>query len=181
MINILTGPVHSGKTTLLRDTLSVLRGNNLRVDGYLSEAIWENKEFVGYDLVDLKEQTRHLFIRKHGREDWQRIGPFYFLPGTLDAAKKIIRRGKKEDICIVDEVGPLELKGMGVWPALEELLTTPGQNALLVVRDSILKEFIGNFQKHHFVVYDISQNRSPDLFAGSLLRDIEERKKTGQK
>jgi len=147
VINILTGPVHSGKTTFLKNSIPILREKNLGIDGYLSEAAWENKEFIGYDLVDLKE-NRHLpFIRKQGQQEWLRIGHFFFLPETLDIAKIIIRRSKKEGLCVVDEVGPLELKGKGVWPALEDVLMIPEQDLLLVVREAILKDFIGKMQR----------------------------------
>jgi nucleoside-triphosphatase THEP1 len=176
VINILTGPVHSGKTTLLKNTIPVLREKNFRVDGYLSDAIWKNEEFMGYDLIDLKDHRYHPFIRKQGQQDWQRIGPFFFLPGTLDIAKKIIHRSKKADLCVVDEVGPLELTGKGVWPILKDILMFPNPHLLLIVRDSILKKFIGNIQRGDFVVYDIEQNKTPARLAESLSQDIEKRR-----
>lgn len=181
MINILTGPVHSGKTTFLKNAIPVLRGRNFEIDGYLSEAIWKDKEFFGYDLVDLKDQRYHPFIRKQGQQDWQRIGPFFFLPGTLDIAKKIIRRSKKADLCVVDEVGPLELTGKGVWPALEDVLMIPKQDVLLVVRESILENFLGKIQRDDFVVYDIKKKKKPLRMAESLMQDLEKRRKSEQK
>jgi nucleoside-triphosphatase THEP1 len=176
VINILTGPVHSGKTTFLKNTIPLLREKNFRIDGYLSDAIWKNKEFIGYDLIDLKDHRYHPFIRKQGQQDWQRIGPFFFLPKTLDIAKKIIHRSKKADLCVVDEVGPLELTGKGVWPILKDILMFPNPHLLLIVRDSILKKFIGNIQRDDFVVYDIEQNKTPARLAESLSQDIEKRR-----
>jgi nucleoside-triphosphatase THEP1 len=181
VINILTGPVHSGKTTLLKNTIPVLREKNFRVDGYLSDAIWKNEEFIGYDLIDLKDHRYHPFIRKQGQQDWQRIGPFYFLPRTLDIAKKIIHRSKKADLCVVDEVGPLELTGKGVWPILKDILMIPKQDVLLVVRESLLKNFMEKIQRDDFVVYDIEQNKKPLGMAESLMQDLEKRKKSEQK
>jgi nucleoside-triphosphatase THEP1 len=181
VINILTGPVHSGKTTLIKNTIPALLEKNFRIDGYLSEAIWKSNEFLGYNLLDLKDHRYHPFIRKQGQEEWQKIGPFFFLPGTLDIAKKIIHRSKKADLCVVDEVGPLELKGKGVWPALKDVLMFPHPHLLLVVRDSILKKFTGNIQRDDFVVYDIEQNKKPARLAESLLRDIEKRRRSEQK
>jgi len=180
-MHILTGPVHSGKTTLLKNIVSSLKEKDLSIDGYLSEAIWENKELIGYNLLDLKDRQYHPFIRKQGQQDWQRIGPFFFLPGTLDIAKKIIRRSEKVDLCLVDEVGPLELKGKGVWPALKDALLFPNPHLLLAVRDSILKKFIGNIQRDDFVVYDIKENKTPVRLAESLVQDLEKRRKSEQK
>ncbi|UCE40978.1 MAG: hypothetical protein JSV17_16295 [Candidatus Aminicenantes bacterium] len=181
MINILTGPVHSGKTTLLKTIIPVLRGKNIRIDGYLSEAVWKDEKFLGYDLLDLKDQHQQPFIRKKGQQGWQRIGPFYFLPGMLDVAEKIIHRSKNENLCVVDEVGPLELKGNGVWQALEEILMIPEQGVLLVVRESILKDFLEKIQRDDFKVYDIGQEIQPIRMVESLMQNLEKRRQSEAK
>lgn len=181
MINILTGPVHSGKTSLLKNTIPVLRENKFRIDGYLSEAVWKSEEFLGYKLVDLGNHRDHPFILKQGQQEWQKIGSFFFLPETLALAKKIIRRSEKSDLCIVDEVGPLELSGKGVWPVLEDMLTLLHPHFLLVIRDSIVEKVLDKFQRDDFVVYDIEQNKKPLRMAKSLMKDLEKRKKSEQK
>lgn len=173
MIYILTGPVHSGKTTLLKNTIPMLRKQNFRIDGYLSESIWQNEEILGYNLFDLKDIQSHPFIRKHGREDWETIGPFSLLPETLEKAKKIIRRSPCSDLCVVDEVGPLELTGNGVWPALKDVLILGKLHFFLIVRDSILKSFLEKIQRDDFAIYDIEQEKTPSRMAASLLRDFE--------
>ena len=150
----------------------MLKEKKLRIDGYLSEAVWEKEKFIGYDLADLKENRLFPFIRKEGQEEWEKIGSFFFLPETLDLAKKIIRRSKKEDLCLVDEVGPLELKGQGVWPALEDVLMIPEQDLLLVMRESIMKDFIRKMQRDDFIVYDIEQNKTPLRMVESLVQNL---------
>jgi len=181
VINILTGPVHSGKTTLLKSTIPVLREKKFRIAGYLSEATWKNDEFLGYDLVDLEDHRNHPFIRKHGQQDWQRIGSFFFLPETLDLAKNIIHRSEKADLCIVDEVGPLELSGKGVWPALENILKFPHSHLLLVVRDSILDDMLDKIQREDFIVFDIEQKKKPLHLANSLLQGLDKRRESKKK
>ena len=172
MINILTGPVHTGKTSLLKNTIPVLRKKNFMIDGYLSESIWENQEILGYNLFDLRDLRSHPFIRKQGQEDWETTGPFSLLPETLEIAKKIIRRSPSSDLCVVDEVGPLELKGDGVWPALEDVLILDKPHFFLIVRDSILKIFLEKIQRDDFVLYDIEQEKTSSRMAASLLRDL---------
>lgn len=181
MINILTGPVHSGKTTLLKNTIPVLREKNFRVDGYLSEAIWKNKDFLGYDLFDWMGNTSHPFILKKGQQEWQKIGPYFFLPETLDLAKKIIRRSENADLCVVDEVGPLEVSGKGVWPALENILRSLEPHLFLVARNSIVDMVLDKIQREDFVVYDIEQGIKPIYLANSLMLDLEKRRESEQK
>jgi len=178
VINILSGPVHSGKTTLLKNTLSSLKKQNLTIDGYISEALWEKKEFLGYNLFDLKSRQSHSFIRKEGKEQWEKIGPFFFLPETMDLAKKIIHRSQKADLCVVDEVGPLELKGKGVWPALNDALILFKPHFLLIVRGSILDRFLGEIHTNDVVVYNIEQKITPSLMAEFILQNCKKRRKS---
>jgi nucleoside-triphosphatase THEP1 len=179
VIHILTGPVHSGKTTFLNNIIPLLRGKNLKIDGYLSKALWENEEFIGYDLVDLRDHENYPFIRKEGSEKWERIGSFFFRPKTLDIAKKIIHRCGQADLFIIDEVGPLELNDKGIWPALMDVLTIPEQHLLLVVRDSILEDLIEKMQREDYMVYDIKKNKLPDRMEESLMKGLEKRKELG--
>ncbi|MCK4431759.1 MAG: hypothetical protein KAW19_10725, partial [Candidatus Aminicenantes bacterium] len=97
MIYILTGPVHSGKTSLLKKVFHELKKKEVKIDGFLSEVVWENQEAVGYNLFDLREEKAVPFIRRRGEENWQKIGPYFFLPEGLAQAQEIIFRGKDAD------------------------------------------------------------------------------------
>ncbi len=178
MINILTGPVNSGKTTLLKNTLSSLNEKDLAIDGYLSEAVWEKNDFLGYDLYDLKDHRHHPFIRKKGQEEWQSIGPFFFQPESLDIAKHIIRRSGKADLCVVDEVGPLELEGKGVWPAIAKVLKLSQVDFLLVIRSSVLENFLARIKRSDTQVFSIEQKNIQTVLARSLLSDIKRRRRS---
>ena len=177
MINILTGPVHSGKTTLLKNILSSLEERNFPIDGYLSEAVWAQDDFLGYDLYDLKNHRHYPFIRKEGRKEWQSIGPFYFQPESLDTARGIIRRGEKAELCIVDEVGPLELEAKGVWPALGDVLTRLRTDYLLVVRDSILENFLARIEREDTRVFSIGEKNTHTFLKEKLLSDLRKRRR----
>lgn len=155
MIFILTGPVHSGKTTLLKKIVYELKEEKFNIDGFLSEAILKNKETVGYDLFDLKKEKSIPFIRRKGEKDWQRMGLYFFIPQGLAEAKEIILRSKDADISVVDEVGPLELSGKGFWPALEQIILKPLTSCLLVVRINILEDFLAMMGKKEVKIFDI--------------------------
>lgn len=155
MVFILTGPVHSGKTTLLKKVVYELKEQKIKIDGFLSEAILKNKETVGYDLFDLKEEKSIPFIRRTEEKNWQRIGLYFFIPQGLAEAKKIILRGKDADISVVDEVGPLELYEKGFWPALKQVIFLPLTSYLLVVRINILEDFLATLGKSEVKVFDI--------------------------
>jgi nucleoside-triphosphatase THEP1 len=116
-IDILTGQVQSGKTTLLRKITLELEEKGIGVGGYLNLSVYEKSLLIGYDLYDLKKKTKHPFLRKRGQRNWEKIGPYSFFPKTLQQAKSIILQTNSIDICVIDEIGPYELEGKGLWPA----------------------------------------------------------------
>lgn len=155
MIFILTGPVHSGKTTLLKKVVWELKGQKYRIEGFLSEAVLKKEETVGYDLFDLKEEKSIPFIRKIGEKEWQKIGSYFFIPQGLAEAEKIILRGKEADILVVDEVGPLELSGKGFWPALKQVVFQPLTSFLFVMRINVLEGFLEMLGEGEVKIFNI--------------------------
>jgi nucleoside-triphosphatase THEP1 len=156
VIHILTGPVHSGKTTLLQNVTNQLKSQNITVAGFLSLYTKDKDQFIGYDLYDLKRDARTPFIRKTGEKHWQRIGPYFFIPESLDHAQSIIRRSTKADICVIDEVGPLELEGKGLWPALKEVIALSIPEYIFVVRETILDSWLKRLGEIPMKIFDIS-------------------------
>jgi nucleoside-triphosphatase THEP1 len=141
MICVLTGPIQSGKTSTLEAILEQVIDRGIVAHGFLSRRVLEKGETVGYDLFDLQERNGIPFLRKTGKADWQRIGPWSLIPSGLERAEKIIREGKEADLLVVDEVGPLELEGGGLWPALERDVLGREGLSLLVVRERLLESF----------------------------------------
>ena len=142
MIFVLSGPVHGGKTTFLERSLARWAACGLPFGGYLSVAVTGASGATGYDLLELRTGCRHPYLRREGKPDAERIGPFFFVPETLELARSIIRDADPLEFLVVDEVGPLELLGGGLWPALREALSRPGMRCLLVARKEILEDFV---------------------------------------
>ena len=165
---VLSGPVHSGKTTLLKKIAEELKNQGVRVDGFLSEAVFTGKDRTGYDLLDLQEERPIPLLRITGEEEWQRIGSYFFVPSGIEKAEKIILRSGEADICVVDEVGPLELEGRGFWPALERVLLPPSTNFLIVVRETILEGFLDVLGKTDARVLDMKEG---DIFS-RLIQEV---------
>lgn len=145
MIHVLAGPIHSGKTTLLATSCRAWRTAGFRFDGFLSPTVRTGEGIEGYDLFDLSAETKIPFLRREGQPDWERSGSFFFRPEALARAHAIIRRVPEDVVLIVDEFGPLELRGGGLRPALNDVLGRPGHKALLVVREDILEDFARQF------------------------------------
>jgi nucleoside-triphosphatase THEP1 len=155
MILILTGSVHAGKTTFLKNLLPVLKARGIPVSGYLSLSVLERGRTSGYDLFDIQADKSVPFLRRKGRTGWQKVGPYFFLPSGLQVAEDKIRGRASEGWLIVDEVGPQELAGRGVWPALSAVLSSSGSGCFLVVRRPLLGELRGLLGKRPVEVFDI--------------------------
>jgi nucleoside-triphosphatase THEP1 len=142
MIFVLTGEVGSGKTTLLKKIITELKLRSVKLDGFLSDRITDGAETVGYDLFDLKKRTRSPFLRRNGRAGWQKVGPYFVLPAGLTEAERIIGRSSSDELLVIDEAGPLELEGKGWWPALSLRLPELYRRFFLVIRKSILDDYL---------------------------------------
>ncbi|MBE0460023.1 MAG: DUF2478 domain-containing protein [Candidatus Aminicenantes bacterium] len=172
MLFILTGPLHSGKTTLLKNIVQVLENKNMRIDGFLSQAVNKNDDCIGYDLFDLKNKKSFPYMRKSGKDKWIQSGSYFLIQKGLMQAKKIISRKKDIDIFIVDEVGPLELSGKGLFPELEKLIREPVVPLLIVVQSRILESFLSLFSltsKQKTKIFDIRVKNA----SASIIQEIQ--------
>jgi nucleoside-triphosphatase THEP1 len=181
MVLILTGPVHAGKTTFLKNLRPFLKGQGILLSGYLSLAVLGRGQTSGYDLFDIDADLSIPFLRRRGRPGWERVGPYFFLPSGLRAAEDKIRARPDGGWLIVDEVGPQELAGRGVWPALSAVLSRPGSDFFLVVRKPLLNELRGLLGKRPVEVFDIEDENILNVLLERLFKspeDIDPRKTT---
>jgi molybdopterin synthase sulfur carrier subunit len=153
-IHILTGPVDSGKTTFLRHVLTSRGAPPRRACGYLSLRVLADGETEGYDLLDLADGDVRPFLRRTGEPAWPRVGPFFLVPETLVVAERIIRECPPDGLLVVDEIGPLELAGGGVWTALSaRIMDGAGRDIILVIREGLVEAFQGRFKGLSTAVY----------------------------
>ncbi len=155
MIVVLSGPVHAGKTTLLERATALWTARGLICAGFLSPAVTDEAGEGGYDLVELPTGRRRPYLRRRGPEGAERVGPYVFVPETLERARAIIRAAGAAEPLVVDEVGPLELEGGGLWPALRPALEPAGRGLLLVVRETLVGDLAARLAPAVPAVFDV--------------------------
>jgi nucleoside-triphosphatase THEP1 len=173
MVLVLTGPVHGGKTTFLEGAWPRWSARGLSCAGFLSPVVTDEEGGTGYDLLEIPSLLRRPFLRRRGEPGAERTGPFAFVPGALERARAILRDPGRLDLVVVDEVGPLELEGGGLWPALRDAVRRPAGTILLVVRETIADDLAAAIAPLVPVVFDVRDPKDRGLLDERLIASAE--------
>jgi nucleoside-triphosphatase THEP1 len=129
---ILTAPIQTGKTT------SLLKWSEKRNDVYgILTPVVEGKRMF------MNAHTRQLFLMeaKEGETETLTVGRFVFSKTNFEKAIQIIRESiDKPGWLVIDEIGPMELRGEGFSNILKEVLANRKENTLLVAREGLAEK-----------------------------------------
>jgi nucleoside-triphosphatase THEP1 len=139
-IYILSGPVQSGKTTALMDWCE----GKKNIEGILTPDI-DGKRF--FSVISSKE----IFAMEAapGEKNVLSAGRFTFSKKAFEKAILILQHSaNKGDWLVIDEIGPLELRGEGFSAALNKILLAnrEDQKIILVVREGLVEKVVEYFQ-----------------------------------
>jgi nucleoside-triphosphatase len=152
-VHILTGPVQTGKTTRLMQWIKKHRD----CAGILSPII-NNKRHIYSILSDKSRclEIDNVHSREYlGNEDFKNIiiiGKYNFSTEVFGWAKEHLQEAAKarKKWLIIDEIGPLELNGQGLEPAIDEIIKnyeiSENHRLLIVVRENLVSDVIRHYQ-----------------------------------
>lgn len=143
-IQILSGPINSGKTTRLGQWVK----NQSDVGGILCPVIDKKRYFYSintgrYKILETKCGTDKNVIS---------IGRFRFLNEGFEWAINEIKNAAQKcpEWLVVDEIGPLELSGHGFDIIVKEMLNDRQKlkktSLLFVVRDNLVNDFLAHYK-----------------------------------
>jgi len=136
---ILTGDRGVGKTTWILALCRYWKEVNRPFFGTAEPKIFENGELVGIAARDLASgQKRTLAVRDD--EPGLRIGRWRFLEEVIAFANECYQPDILEGIAVIDEIGALELQGLGLSVPWGALKNGRYPRALLVVRPELVEE-----------------------------------------
>jgi len=163
-----TGEKHSGKTTSAAKLVETARGEGFNVAGLLAPSLYCHGELLGFDAIDLRNETREPLAKRN--TDAGKTKRFTFLPEGLKLGNAALSAtaAKSANIVIVDEFGPLELEGRLWRENVDSLLASGGALILLVVRQELAEAVRGAYTDFPCRRFDAIEPESIDKVIGML-------------
>lgn len=146
-IFILSGPIQSGKTTRL---LKWCEGRN-DVAGILTPDMDGRRYFM-----DVASKELFRMEATENEKNILGIGKYKFSKAAFERASQILSNAinKNSGWIIIDEVGPLELKGEGFSEVIKKLFSiSPQLNIVLVVRENLFATVLQYFNIQEYSLF----------------------------
>uniref|UniRef100_A0A8C8SD11 Nucleoside-triphosphatase, cancer-related n=1 Tax=Pelusios castaneus TaxID=367368 RepID=A0A8C8SD11_9SAUR len=131
----LTGPPGIGKTTLIQKATEALKSSGIPIDGFYTEEVRDSGRRIGFDVVTLSGRrgilSRVGSVSSTERHEY-RVGQYVvdlvsFEHLVLPVLRKVdlgSDAGKK--VCVIDEIGKMELFSQSFIQAVRQTLTGSG-------------------------------------------------------
>jgi nucleoside-triphosphatase len=136
-----TGPKHCGKTTSAARLIQMARTEGFIIAGILQTSLYDNGKLLGFDVLDVQSQKRTPLARRNKGKNT--TGFFNFITDGLKFGNAVLsaKAIKFADLVIIDEFGPLELKGHGWRRNIDSLLSSSNAIILIIVRQELKDTF----------------------------------------
>ena len=171
-IFILTGNIESGKSSFLIDIVEILGNRNYRIAGFIAPSFIDDDASRSYKFRDLSSVETIPLASRIASKGWLKMGNFYFNPEALRLGNRILMDPDicKNDLVIVDEIGPFELEGK-IWAdTLTHLRNSCACYMIWTVRKQLLDMVIKKWQLIDPVIIDL-EHHSLDQAAGMILTE----------
>lgn len=145
-IYVVTGAVGEGKTAWLARLTGLLKERGIKTGGILALRIMEEGKTTGYDISDIRTGERTPFLR-HTGDATTGVERFTMDEAGYRAGLKALNHhaNKTMDVVIIDEAGPLELRGQGWSESIRGLMHETGTVLIIAVRKSLTLEVTDKF------------------------------------
>jgi nucleoside-triphosphatase THEP1/energy-coupling factor transporter transmembrane protein EcfT len=155
---VVTGPTGSGKTPLVASVVEALIARAVPVAGFLQPAIVEDGEKVGFSVRDVRTGETVALARRTGPGDGAFGTSFEFFDEGFELGRRALKEVPSGAIMILDELGPVELRGGGHWPAVAQVLRTAEIGGLVVVvRRTLVPALVEALDAGDVVVVDLEE------------------------
>ncbi len=155
-VTIITGSLHSGKTTLALAVNDILKSEQISTYGFLTPGYMKNGQRTGFDILSARTGEKTAFAIKGIGGDAVRTGRFSFYESGFRFGRQCLEMPAipEKSVVFIDEIGPLELTGKGWDPCVRPALERSGAS-ILVIRRNILEEAISRYAIQNPEIVDV--------------------------
>ncbi len=154
---VITGRTGSGKSLLVSSVVDELGRRGIPVAGFLQPAIIEDGKKVGFRVQDAATGEVLDLARRVASGGGAFGTSFEFFDEGFDLGRRALQKIPSGSVLVVDELGPVELRGGGHWPAVERALlhdTVPA-GLVVVVRRTLVPALVEALDAGDVVVVDL--------------------------
>ncbi|MBN1925353.1 MAG: DUF2478 domain-containing protein, partial [Prolixibacteraceae bacterium] len=166
-IFIICGEVNQGKTKTAKKVVDKLVSAGIKVSGFYTVA---NKDVEGektYFIEDISSGKKQKLGTKNIPLGDIKKSRFVFSERGLDFGKKILEHtlNVPPELIVIDEIGPLEIKGKGWAPEIEKLLLKSNTPQLWTVRQKLVDVAIRKWNVGEVHIFNMNSNMHEYLAA----------------
>jgi nucleoside-triphosphatase THEP1/energy-coupling factor transporter transmembrane protein EcfT len=154
---VVTGPSDGGKTETVRAAAERLRSSGVSIAGFVQPGEFAEGRKVGFRLRDAATGEEAPLATLLGERSEGEFGTrFQFSDEGFRLGREALARSASESVVIIDELGPVELRGQGHMPAVRTALAVPGLlGAVIVVRRTLVPSLLAELDASDAVVIDV--------------------------
>lgn len=113
---VVTGPSGSGKTPLVRSLIDELDGRGIGVAGFFQPAVVEDGEKIGFQIQNASTGEVAELARRVPPDRGDFGTSFEFFDDGFELGTRALGGIRPGSILVIDELGPVELRGGGIGP-----------------------------------------------------------------
>ena len=170
MVIIVTGAIGIGKTMVCRKLIEIARNRGYTCGGILTYKA-ANKDIIIEDIQSGEKETlasiNNVYRGPH-------TAKYSFNPKGIDFGIEAVAKGTSAAILVVDEIGPLELRGEGFVKVIELIKADKVKDCILVIRRELLPAFLPQLPATPLIFKTTvnSRNQLPQEIVSVLLEKL---------
>ena len=159
---IVTADRGGGKTTFIKEMVSVLDEKKLSYAGFYAEGIWDNNQNRSEFTLTLLPSKESIKLCDTNTTVWPLNGRFRFNPDAIRKGDDTIYNAPVKTLVIIDEVGVMELNG-DVWAGSLTTILHRDQNPVIItVRRHFLDDVLSKWNLKNAIIFDASTDCPED-------------------
>ena len=156
---VVTGPPDCGKTAAIVRLAEMLLDLGVPVAGFAQLGEFKDGVKIGFRVRELESGVEARLADFAGRKDGEFGTRFVFFSEGFALGREALGRATPGSVVIVDELGPVELRGDGHMPAVTLAMQVSGlAAAVVVVRRSLVPSLLASLDATDAVVVDVEDH-----------------------